>query len=308
MTGALAARRCVMAVRKARASPPLAYPLYVADAFTQAKYTGNAAGVVVLASGEDGDDGWMADVAAEMKHSETAFVWPVKDNEYGLRWFTPGRVEVDLCGHATVAGTAAICHLRHRGDEAAAITFHTKSGELGVDAKRTSDDGTTWSVRMDFPAAPATALDDEARASAICAAVGVPRTLASFVGRTALNDDLLVVLDADDEYVRKLQPDMSALMAEAVGPHRGVIVAAASSLPDVDFVSRFWGPRVGIEEDPVTGSAHCSLAPYWDAGATGKPLKALQLSERRGELTTTCKGDRVVIEGDAVVVLAGTLL
>ena len=302
-------------------------PIYVCDAFTSVPFRGNPASVVVLPSDETlHDENYMMNVALEQNHSETAFVWPIKSKAeeeeevlvYGLRWFTPGRVEVELCGHATVAATTALSHMLSTSPESEeksqySFRFKTKwSGELLVNATQ-ADDATKWRVSMDFPAAPVNEMDDEARALAVCEAVGVTRQSAVFVGTTALNNDIMVVLD-DAEAIGALTPDMQKLMSDTVGPHRGVIVCAAGADDsDEDFVSRFWGPRVGIEEDPVTGSAHCSLAPYFKdvllGASDNRPMRAAQLSDRRGVLTATCKDDgRVQLEGDAVVVLCGSLL
>jgi PhzF family phenazine biosynthesis protein len=268
----------------------------IIDAFTDRPFAGNPAAVCLLEGDGWPDEGWMRRVAAEMNLSETAFAHPLPgdaDADWALRWFTP-TVEANLCGHATLATAHAL-----RGDGAAdgAVRFSSRSGVLVAHAHR---DGT---ITLDFPAAPA-------------AEVPVPDGLAAALGATpeaaygtgALGD-LLVVL-ADEAAVRALRPDVAALarLSERDGV-RGVIVTAAASDPagGYDFVSRFFAPAQGIPEDPVTGSAHTALAPYWSARLGRDELTGLQASARTGLVRTAVRGDRVHLTGRAVTVLDGSL-
>ena len=254
---------------------------YVVDAFASRPFTGNPAAVCLLPH-------WLEDdvlqaIARENNLSETAFL--VDDGEvYGLRWMTP-ECEVDLCGHATLAAAHAL--FSHEGVNRDVLRFHTRSGELRV-ARRA--DG--W-LELDFPAQPA----------APCA---TPAMLVSALGLTPrevrAGMDFLVVLESERQ-VRALMPDMAHL---ASLPLRGVIVTAPGE--DVDFVSRFFAPGVGIPEDPVTGSAHCALTPYWAERLGKSALKARQISRRTGELRCELQGDRVLIAGQAVTFLVGELL
>jgi predicted PhzF superfamily epimerase YddE/YHI9 len=253
--------------------------LYIVDAFTDQPFRGNPAGVLVLSSGFP-EDAWMQALAAELRHSETAFVAPQGD-DWRLRWFTP-TVEVDLCGHATLA-TAHVLG----GDN----VFHTRSGVLRTSA---TDDG--W-IRMDFPADPPSPTEFPNVLG------GMPVTAAV----RGVSDILVQVGSADD--VRSVSPDLEAL---AKLPARGLIVTAlgdgsADSEADseADIVSRCFYPGAGISEDPVTGSAHCTLASYWCPLLGRDRLVAQQLSPRGGMLRVMLDGDRVHLEGRAVTVLEG---
>lgn len=254
------------------------------DAFSSAPFAGNPAAVCVLP--EARTDAWMQRVAAEMNLAETAFLSPCPDG-YGLRWFTPA-VEVDLCGHATLASAHV---LWETGALAAAETarFHTRSGLLT--ALRRDD----W-IELDFPATPA---EPCAAPAGLAEALGASPL---FVGRSRF--DLLVEL-ADEAAVRGLRPDFGRLARIEA---RGVIVTSRSSDPARDFVSRFFAPQSGIDEDPVTGSAHCCLAPFWGARLGQGALLARQVSLRGGELRLELAGERVRIQGQAVTVLRGELL
>jgi PhzF family phenazine biosynthesis protein len=255
------------------------------DAFTNRPFAGNPAAVCVLR--EAPAEQWMRDVAREMNLSETAFLVP-RDDGYSLRWFTPA-VEVDLCGHATVASAHVLWQDGHLA-EGRQARFHTRSGLLTAD--RRGD----W-IELDFPAK--IALPAEAPAQ-LLPALGVGA--AKFVGKNAF--DYLVEADTE-EAVRALSPDHSKLRSV---PVRGVIVTARSSSPEFDFVSRFFAPGSGIDEDPVTGSAHTALGPYW-AGILGKnELTAFQASPRGGVVKVQVKGDRVLLGGQAVTVMTGELL
>lgn len=253
------------------------------DAFTSEPYRGNPAGVCILDEPAEAD--WMQDVAREMNLSETAFLWS-HEGEYDLRWFTP-ITEVELCGHATLASAHVLWERELIGpDEAAA--FHTLSGRLS--ARRDGD----W-IRMDFPAEP----DEEAEApSELVEALGVTP---AYVGKNRF--DYLVELDSEQQ-VRDIEPDIGLLREVAA---RGVIVTAPAS-GDFDFVSRFFAPRSGVDEDPVTGSAHCCLGPFWQKRLGRSELTAFQASPRGGIVQVAVRDDRVLLGGQAVTVMDGELL
>lgn len=263
----------------------MAIPFVQVDAFTDRPFAGNPAAVCFLDT--PADAAWMQAVAAEMNLAETAFVAPRADEtRYGLRWFTP-TVEVDLCGHATLA-TAHALWSEGRADPESVLTFDTRSGELT--ARRAGE-----MIRLDFPAAPAAAC---APPPGLLDALGVEAT---FVGRNRF--DYLVAVDAEDD-VRSLEPDLRALASIST---RGVMVTARSH-GEYDFVSRFFAPGAGIDEDPVTGSAHCCLGPYW-AEVTGKSeLVGYQASARGGIVRVTVADDRVLLDGAAVTVLRGEVV
>jgi PhzF family phenazine biosynthesis protein len=227
----------------------------------------------------------MRDVAREMNLAETAFLTP-QDDGYRLRWFTP-TVEVDLCGHATVASAHILWEEGYlpAGKQA---RFHTRSGLLLADQRG------EW-IELDFPATPP---DAEEPPASLLEALG---TKAKYVGRSKF--DYLVEVDSE-QTVRALQPDLALLRKL---PVRGVIATARSAAPEFDFVSRFFAPAAGIDEDPATGSAHCALGPYWgrQLGKTG--LMAYQASPRGGVVRVRLQGDRVILGGQAVTVLRGEL-
>lgn len=260
------------------------HPLYQVDAFTDQPFEGNPAAVVLLDVMPDNE--WLQHVAAEMNLSETAFVAPLQGGRYELRWFTPV-AEVDLCGHATLA-TAHVLWESGALDASAVAEFETASGRLGAER-----DG-QWIV-LDFPAEPAEAIDDYMD---LAAALGVHPV---FVGSSRL--DFLVELP-DEAAVRGLEPDLHAI--EQIGM-RGVIVTARAHGDAYDFVSRYFAPRFGIPEDPVTGSAHCVLGPYWMKGLGKSTLVGYQASARGGTLGVEVVGDRVKLRGEAVTIFSGTL-
>jgi len=255
------------------------------DSFTAVPYRGNPAGVCVLPKA--GDEQWMQDVARELNLSETAFLY-LEDEAYRLRWFTPA-AEVELCGHATLAAAHVLWEdmwLRH--DETA--RFQTLSGPLT--AERAGD----W-ISMDFPATPATTA---APPDGLLTALGLGQVAA--VARSRF--DYLVEV-AEPSQVRELAPDFRALARVQV---RGVMVTSPSDVPGADFISRFFAPTVGVPEDPVTGSAHCCLGPWW-AGKLGRPqLVGYQASARGGTVRVEVRGERVLLSGQAVTVLRGELL
>jgi PhzF family phenazine biosynthesis protein len=259
-------------------------PLHITqvDAFTSKPFAGNPAGVCILPKAADAR--WMLDVAREMNLAETAFLVRNTDG-YDLRWFTPA-VEVDLCGHATLASAHVLWEDGHL-ERSAQARFHTRSGLLTADARD------SW-IELDFPATPPKPAPAPA---GLLDALGAKAT---FVGRSKF--DYLVEVTSE-AVVRALTPDLTALgRVEA----RGVIVTARGS-GDYDFVSRFFAPQSGVPEDPVTGSAHCALTPYWSDKLGKQKLTAFQASSRGGELRLTLAGDRVRIAGQAVTVLRGEL-
>lgn len=255
-------------------------PLFHVDAFTSRIFGGNPAAVVIL------EENWLADellhaIAAENNLSETAFVI-MRSQPFALRWFTP-KIEVDLCGHATLASAYVL--LKHYFPAYSQVKFATRSGELIVTRRG-------GQLAMDFPARPGERIPVS---NEIIAALGATPTEA-YLAR-----DLLTIFSAESE-VAALKPNL-----ELVAALDAFAVIASAKGDEVDFVSRFYAPRAGIPEDPVTGSAHCTLIPYW-AGRLGKDvLIARQLSMRGGELICESKGGRVLIAGDVVEYLRGEI-
>lgn len=257
------------------------------DAFTAKPFTGNPAAVLML--DEMPPDDWMAAVARETNVSDTAFVIreTLPDADFRLRWFTPA-MEVDLCGHATLASAHCLFEDGARGP----IRFATRSGILTVSRR---PDG---SLAMDFPAWPAAELEVRATAAE---ALGVP---VEWTGRTDNNFFLVAVL-GDERSVRELTPDLNAvakLDASAV-----IVTAAADPGQPYDFVSRLFAPNAGLTEDPVTGSSHAVLGPYWGGRLGRTALVGLQASARSGLVGVELNGDRVTILGRAVTVVDGVL-
>jgi PhzF family phenazine biosynthesis protein len=255
-------------------------PIYQVDAFAGRVFGGNPAAVVPLESWLP--DATMQSIAAENNLAETAFLVPGPES-WGLRWFTPS-VEVDLCGHATLASAWVV--FEHLRSEGSSVRFDTKSGRLTV--RREGD-----LLVMDFPARPAVAIDP-------------PAHLALALGDEP-NDvlgarDLLAVFETAAQ-VRALKPDMAAV----AGIDFFAVIVTAPGDGDCDFVSRFFAPAQGIPEDPVTGSAHCTLTPYWSKRLGKSELRAKQISSRGGELIVRDRGERVEIAGFAVPYLEGTI-
>lgn len=258
--------------------------IFQVDAFTNKAFSGNPAAVCILP--EPGDESWIQNVAREMNLSETAFLYR-KDDGYDLRWFTP-TTEVDLCGHATLAGAHILWEEGHVSPEDT-IRFYTRSGLLA--ATRRHD----W-IELDFPAEPAESVPMPAE---LAEALGV---MPDHVGRNRL--DYLVVIDSE-QTLRGLNPDL-ALLSQV--PCRGVIVTSQSISPEYDFVSRFFGPRVGVDEDPVTGSAHCCLGPFWSTLLNKTELIGYQASRRGGVVRVRLGDNRVYLGGQAVTVMRGDLV
>jgi len=254
------------------------------DAFTNEAFRGNPAAVCVLERPAVAE--WMQLVAREMNLSETAFLMP-NDAGYHLRWFTPA-TEVDLCGHATLASAHVLWEDGHLALDQPAC-FETLSGTLT--AVRDGD----W-IELDFPAEPEH--ETSAPASLEEAFGATPR----YVGRNRM--DYLVEFE-DEATVRALAPDMRLLKSIEA---RGFIATSRSSSPGSDFVSRFFGPGVGIDEDPVTGSSHCCLGPFWSARLSRDELIGLQVSTRGGVVRVRMAGDRVRLGGQAVTVMRGELV
>jgi PhzF family phenazine biosynthesis protein len=277
---------------------PTELPFFQLDAFTRAAesaaqpFTGNPAAVCPL-------DAWLPDalmqaIAMENNLSETAFLVP-EGSGFRLRWFTPTR-EVDLCGHATLASAAVV--FSHIDPRRIQVEFETRSGTLTVRRARASEGLPPGSLVMDFPALPPVALST------------VPDDLVAALGARPVQvlaaRDLVAVF-ADADAVRGLRPDLAAVSRLAT---YGVIATApgAGDDGDVDFVSRFFAPKQGVPEDPVTGSAHCTLTPYWAERLGRARLRARQVSARGGELACTLEGDRVRLAGTTRLVIRGQLL
>jgi PhzF family phenazine biosynthesis protein len=252
------------------------------DAFADKPFAGNPAAVCVLPEARDA--AWMQAVGLEMNLSETAFLVRRPDG-FDLRWFTPS-VEVDLCGHATLASAHVLWEEGHL-DPAEQARFHTRSGLL------TADKTGHW-IEMDFPAKP------EQPAPAPEGLVEALGAIPKYVGKNAF--DYIVELDSENT-VRTLKPNFSLL---AKLPVRGVIVTSRAS--EYDFVSRFFAPGSGIDEDPVTGSAHCCLGPYWASRLKKSEFVAYQASARGGVVRVRIEGDRVRLGGQAITVLRGQFL
>ncbi|MFD5947895.1 PhzF family phenazine biosynthesis protein [Streptomyces collinus] len=267
----------------------------IVDAFTDRPFSGNPAGVLLLTGAHAfPDDTWLQDVALEVNHAETAFAHPLPEGagaDWALRWFTPA-TEVAMCGHATLA-TAHVLHTTGAHD--GPVRFATRSGVL---VATPAGDG---SVTLDFPTAPLTPVDPP---DGLAEALGTdPLTVLD----TGPNVGDLLVEVTDEKTVHGLTPDLKALAAHS---ERGVVATARAEDParGYDFVSRCFFPNVGIDEDPVTGSAHTALAPFWSERLGRAALTGLQASPRSGRVRTELRGDRTLLTGRAVTVIEGDLL
>ena len=263
----------------------MSQPIFIIDAFADRPFEGNPAAVCVLPG--PADEAWMAAVAREMNLSETAFLHPIGgDGDFSLRWFTP-RVEVDLCGHATLASAHVLWTEGHLpGDRE--VRFRTRSGPLS--ARRVGEE-----IELDFPELTITPVE-------------APADLGSAIGAELLRVlstgmDLLVEV-ANEQMVRTLAPDLGRIAAL---PVRGVIVTSRASVPEYHFVSRFFAPRCGVSEDPVTGSAHCALAPFWGERLGLDAMVGFQASERGGSVRVRREAGRVKLGGRAITVLRGAI-
>ncbi|GAA2349929.1 PhzF family phenazine biosynthesis protein [Streptomyces kunmingensis] len=263
----------------------------IVDAFTDRPFAGNPAGVLLLDAFPD--DAWLQSVAVEVNHAETAFAHPLPaggEADWALRWFTPG-TEVDMCGHATLA-TAHVLH--STGTTRGPVRFATRSGVL---VATPHDDG---SLTLDFPTAP---LTEEPAPAGLAEALGAQPLSVHDTGRAI--GDLLVELP-DEKTVRALAPDLKAVSAAS---ERGIIATAPAEDPSqgYDFVSRCFFPGIGIDEDPVTGSAHTALAPFWARRLGRTRLTGLQASARTGLVRVELRGGRTLLTGSAVTVIEGEL-
>jgi len=254
------------------------------DAFTSEPFKGNPAAVCILDT--PGDAAWMQNIAREMNLSETAFIVP-KPNAFDLRWFTP-TTEVDLCGHATLASAHALWEESILREDQPAH-FNTRSGLLTAYRRG------GW-IELDFPANTVETIPPP---EGLMAALGVDAKFTGWDGT-----DYLVEVESES-MVCTLKPDLKALKAF---PVRGVIVTSRSASTECDFVSRFFAPGAGIDEDPVTGSAHCSLGPYWADQLGKQKLLGYQASTRGGFVRVSLNGDRALLEGQAVTIFRGELL
>lgn len=266
--------------------------IFQVDAFTKKPFSGNPAAVCITDSKME--EGWMQKVAQEMNLSETAFLWPSNDKSFNLKWFTP-TTEVDLCGHATLAAAKILFSQNYLSQsEKNEITFNTNSGKLTANLIDNM-------IELDFPIEREVALEEY---DELIRALRIGYSSIKFVGKNQF--DFLVEVESEEK-LGEIAPDHNKL-AELT--ERGVIVTSASSLPSYDFVSRFFAPAVGVAEDPVTGSAHCNLGPYWKDRLHKDELIAYQDSDRGGEIKVKVdeQNDRVILGGQAVVVFKGTLL
>ncbi|MEM8734458.1 MAG: PhzF family phenazine biosynthesis protein [Planctomycetota bacterium] len=257
--------------------------VFVVDAFADRRFAGNQAAVCLLDS--EAPEDWLQEFAGEMNYSETAYLVPNGD-AYNLRWFTPA-YEVDLCGHATLASSHVLWNECGIDDEE--LHFETRSGRLK--ARRAGS-----SIQLDFPV---TQVNEMALGDELLECLNLPIAPA-FTGRTPF--DAFVALE-DERQVRELAPDFARL---AIVDTRGVIVTAPSE-GEHDFISRFFAPSAGINEDPVTGSAHCSLATYWAPKLGRNKLQGYQASQRGGVVGVELVGDRVCLSGEAITIVRGEL-
>ena len=266
--------------------------IWIVDAFTESPFTGNPAAVVILEG--EADPGWMQRVSQEMNLSETAFIEARPEpGRFGLRWFTP-TTEVDLCGHATLAA-AHVLWTNGGLDRAEPIGFETRSGLLTARFRG-------GQIELDFPSLPA---QEEPIDPMVVEVVGQDVGIRN---QARSSFDLLVELK-NEAQIRALRPDLRKL---ADLPYRGLIVTAEASpatrLDGIDFVSRFFAPAAGVPEDPVTGSAHCVLAPYWAKRLGRTEMTGYQASPRGGRVSVRLEGPRTLLAGKAVTVLRGSLL
>src|SRR3984885_6353498 len=260
----------------------MAIPYYHVDSFTGELFAGNPAGVCILPAFLA--DSILQKIAVENRHSNTAFVVPRADGDFDLRWFTP-KIEDDLCGHATLASAYVLALRKH---EVWPVRFHTRSGMLTVAHHQDS-------FEMDFPARPGQPCETPA---GLLAALGLKTAVVT------KSRDYFVVVD-QAEQVRALSPDIAALAKLDIGTSGAIVTAPGKG--DVDYVCRFFAPSIGIDEDPATGSIHCTLAPNWAARLGKDTLRAQQLSARGGCMQSTISGDRVKVAGKARLYLQGTL-
>lgn len=272
---------------------PIEPALLTVDAFCHAPFTGNPAAVCLMPSPRS--DAWMQALAAEMNLSETAFLLAQGDH-YSLRWFTPA-VEVDLCGHATLASARALWE-SGLVDASQTIAFQTRSGLLTAQPDTDPASDLIW---LNFPAKVSQAV---AAPAGLVESLGLQPEAICSIGRNQF--DYLVEV-ADERLVYQLSPDFQALRQVQA---RGIIVTSlpsAENMANYDFVSRFFAPQSGVNEDPVTGSAHCALAPFWGDRLKRQRLRGYQASRRGGFVEVVCEGDRVHLGGRAMVVIKAVI-
>lgn len=262
----------------------MTHTLYQVDAFTEDPFRGNPAGVCLLKSPET--DQWMQGLAAEMNLSETAYLLPEGDG-WRLRWFTP-KTEVDLCGHATLASAKVLFEINPNMRDRP-VKFHTRSGEL-------SAQWVDGSIELNFPAMSFDPITVIAR---------LPEILGFYPIGAVRSGDYYLFEALEEEMIRSTQPDIPALKTL---PMPEVIITSRSKDPEIDFISRFFAPQLGVDEDPVTGSAHCLLTPYWAEKLGKTEMFAFQASERGGYLNLSLAEDRVLITGAAQIIFQADLL
>lgn len=258
-------------------------PLYQVDSFTDRQFMGNPAAVCLLDQARPEE--WMRDLAAEMNLSETAFVLPQGD-EFNLRWFTP-TTEMDLCGHATLASAHMLWESGVVSPEKQ-IRFRTRSGILTITRQK------EW-IEMDFPARTTRPVSENE---------GVIDAIGAVPEEVYQSGDNLLFIYESEKTVRNLKPNFSALKTYA---YHGVIVTSPADSPQFDFVSRFFAPAIGVDEDPVTGSSHCTLAPFWGERLRKVNMMAAQVSKRGGMLKLRVSAERVYISGQAVTIFSTTI-
>jgi PhzF family phenazine biosynthesis protein len=260
-------------------------PIAIVDAFTDRPFAGNPAAVCLLDVPAPAE--WMQRLAVEMNLSETVFLTPTDDDaDFNIRWFTPGR-EVNLCGHATLAA-AHFLFETDRADHSRPISFSSRSGALS--ASRDVE----GRIALDFPSKPARRSE-------------IPKPLVPSLAEAAeflAEDEKLMAVFPSEAHVRSFTPDQTAIIATGA---EGLIITARADDRETSFVSRFFAPAVGVPEDPVCGSAHCVLAPYWADRLGERTMTARQLSPRGGTIHVELAGDRVTIAGRAVTTLSGEL-
>lgn len=259
--------------------------IFTVDAFTDKKFSGNPAAVCLLE--ENKDDGWLLNVAAEMNLSETAFLKKADDG-FSLRWFTP-KTEVELCGHATLASSHILWQEGILKPDEEAVFNTVFKGILT--AKKKLDE-----IELNFPVNIPVHSEENPDLEK---ALGIKP---KYLGTT--EHHYIVEVNSEEE-VRNVKPDFNLL---ELLPKYGTIVTCMSDNKNYDFISRFFAPSKGIKEDPVTGSAHCVLTPYWSGKLKKKTMRAFQASERGGFMTVTLQGDRVLLSGKAITVLKGELV
>lgn len=271
----------------------MSYAISIIDAFADQPFSGNQAAICLLTDSNQSDQ-WMQNLAAEMNLSETAFLTKREDGSWQLRWFTP-TVEINLCGHATLAAAHALWELH--GETSDTLLFHTRSGELT--AKRTEN-----GIQLDFPVTQISEFADSEHGAIHTQMIDALNLSTQQLPANQIfqaNEDLLIMLDSTAA-VEALQPDMAALITLNI---RGVIVTAAGGRDGVDFTSRFFAPGAGINEDPVTGATHCALAPFWSARLGKQSMRGYQASTRGGYVGVTLQGARVLLEGQAITMIKG---